>query len=166
MDADFRELIDLLHTEVGICRDLLEAMEREQAAMLRSQLEPLRALAAEKEAVIQRMQGVERQREEWVGRLAERLGCDAAELPLSRLAQEAPPALRTAFVGCRVELSGLVERLRTENHRSAVLFNHSAELLQSFYAVVKGLAGKGTVYQPGGRMQAARLNGKLLSHET
>jgi len=165
MKARFREVVDLLRKEADICRDLLRAMEHERAAMLRPQLDPLGALAAEKEALIQRMQTVERQRQEWVGRLAEQLGCPAAELTLGRLAQTAPPAFAEALSSCRVELSVLLERLRTENRRSAMLSRHTAELLRSFYGVIKGWAANGPVYQPGGRMQAARLNGKLLSHE-
>jgi hypothetical protein len=165
MKAHFGKVLDLLRTEVAIGGDLLQAMERERAAMLRSQLDLLIPLAAEKEALIERMLAVEKERDAWVGRLAGQLGCEAAELTLSRLAQTAPPAFESAFSKCRVELSALVERLQTDNRRCAMLSRHTAEFLRSFYGAIKGWAANGPVYQPGGRMQAARLNGKLLSRE-
>jgi flagellar biosynthesis/type III secretory pathway chaperone len=165
MKERFREVVDLLRTEAAICRDLLRAMAHERVAMLRSRLDPLGALAAEKEALIQRMQTAERQRQEWVGQLAGQLGCPAAELTLSRLALKAPPAFAETLSNCRIELSELLERLRTENRRSAMLSHDTAELLRSFYGVIKDWAVNGPVYQPGGRMQAARLNGKIFSHE-
>jgi len=166
MQAHFGKVVDLLRTEVALCGDVLQAMERERAAMLHAQLEPIGAIAAEKEMLIQRVQAVERQRQEWVGRLAEELGCEADELTLSRLAHAAPPAFAEALYGCRSELCDLLERLRMENRRNAMLSRHAAELLRSFYRVIKGCAANGEIYRPGGRMQAARLNGKFLSHET
>jgi hypothetical protein len=61
-------------------------------------------------------------------------------------------------------LSDLLERLRAENRRSEALCRHTSELLQASYGVIKGLAN-GPVYQREGRMQGARLNGKLLRSE-
>jgi len=87
-----------------------------------------------------------------------------AEMTLSRLAQAAPTVYREALTGCRAELSDLLERLRAENRRSEALCRHTSELLQASYGVIRGLAN-GPVYQREGRMQGARLNGKLLCSE-
>jgi flagellar biosynthesis/type III secretory pathway chaperone len=165
MHAEFREVVDLLRSEAALCRELLKAMERERAVMLRSRRDELGPVAAEKETLLQRLQAVEKGREELIGRLADRFGCEPAEMTLSRLAQKAPPAFREPFTRCRAELSDLLERLRAENRRSEALCRHTSELLQASYGVIKGLAGSGPVYQRGGRMQGARLNGKLICNE-
>jgi flagellar biosynthesis/type III secretory pathway chaperone len=166
MQAHFSEMVELLQAEAGICCHLLKAIERERRAMLGAQLQPLKAATLEKEALALRLQAVERRREEWVGRLAEQLGCAAAELTLRRLTQIAPTEAAAQLADCRRELAELVERLQMENRRSAAMTSQSLAWLQSFYSVIKGLAGKGPVYQPGGQMQAALLQGKLISQST
>jgi flagellar biosynthesis/type III secretory pathway chaperone len=165
MHADFRKLVDLLLAQTDICRDMLRMMEVERRALLNLQTASMEALAAEKESHLQRMQAVERKRLEWVGRLAEELGCEAGELTLTRLAQAAPPDVAAALAGCGVELSGLLDRLRAEYRRSAMLFGHTVEFRRSFHKILKGFAASGPIYRPGGRMEAARLSGTLLSNE-
>jgi flagellar biosynthesis/type III secretory pathway chaperone len=165
MHSDVRDVVHLLRTEAALCRELLKAMGRERAVMVRSRLDELGSVAAEKEALLQRLQAVETGREELIGRLAGRLGCRPAEMTLSRLALEAPPAYREPLTRCRAELTDLLEHLRAENRRSEALCRHTSELLQASYGVIRGLVGNGPVYQRGGRMQGARLNGKLICND-
>lgn len=163
MHASFKDVVSLLGTEAALCRELLQAMDRERAVIIRSGARGLGPLTVEKEALIRRLQAAEQAREEWVGRLAGQLGCEPGEITLSRLAQEAPPAYRGALTRRRAELSDLLERLRAENRRSEALYRHTSELLQASYRIIRGLAANGPVYQRGGRMQEARLSGKLVS---
>ena len=164
MHASFRDLVGLLRAEAALCRELLQAMGRERAVMVRSRSGELGPAAAEKETLLQRLQTAEQGREQLIGRLADQLGGDPAEMTLSRLAQAAPPAFRETLTRCRAELSDLLERLRAENRRSEALCRYTSELLQASYGIIKGLAN-GPVYQREGRMQGARLNGKLLRSE-
>ena len=161
MHARFRELTGLLRMEAALCRELLQAMDRERTVMARSRSGELGPATAEKETLLRRLQAAEQGREQLIGRLADRLGGDPADMTLSRLAQAAPPAFREALAGCRAELSDLLERLRAENRRSEALCRRTGELLRASYEIIKGLAN-GPVYQRQGRMQGARLNGKLL----
>lgn len=164
MHAGFRELVSLLRVEAAICRELLQVMDRERAEMVRSRSGELGPVVAKKETLLQRLQTAEQGREQLIGRLSDQLGGVPAEMTLSRLAQAAPTVYREALTGCRAELSDLLERLRAENRRSEALCRHTSELLQASYGVIRGLAN-GPVYQREGRMQGARLNGKLLCSE-
>ena len=165
MHATLSDLVDLLHTEVALYRELLQAMDRERAVMIRSRLDEFEPVAAEKQTLIGRLHAVEERRLELIGRLADHFGCAPEELTLSRLARTASPAQAEAFWRCRADLSGLLQRLRDENRRSEVLCRHSGELLRASYGVVKGLAANGPVYHRGGRMQGVPLNGKLVRDE-
>ena len=165
MHAALSDLVDLLHTEAALYRDLLQVMDRERVVMIRSRLDELGPVAAEKQTLIDRLHDVEEQRSKIIERLAEDFGCTPAELTLSRLARAAPPPHGEALGRCRTDLSGLLKRLREENRRSEVLCRHSGELLRASYGVVRGLAANGAVYHRGGRIQGAQLNGKLVCDE-
>jgi flagellar biosynthesis/type III secretory pathway chaperone len=164
MHANFRELVNLLRTEAALWAEWLQTLDRERAAMVRSRAAEASPAAMDKATLLQRLQAAEQGRERMIGRWAHEFGCDPAEVTLSRLAQEAPPVYREALTGLRAELSGLLERLRVENRRSEAFCRHAGELLKASYGVVRGLAN-GPVYQQEGRMQGARLNGKLLHGE-
>ncbi|MGE5255961.1 MAG: flagellar protein FlgN [Hyphomicrobiales bacterium] len=165
MRAALSELVDLLHTEVALYRELLQAMGRERTAMIRSRLVELGPAAAEKQTLIGRLDAVEERRLELIGRLADDFGCAPTELTLSRLARAAPSPYGEAFWRCRAELSDLLQSLREENRRSEMLCRHSSELLRAMYGVFKGLAANGSTYHRGGRVQGVPLNGKLVSGE-
>lgn len=162
MHARLSDLVDLLHSEAALYRELLQAMDRERAAMIRSRFDELGPVAAEKQTLIGRLHAVEKQRSELIGRLADDFGCTSAELTLSRLARAAPSPHGEALWRCRNDLSDLLKHLREENRRSEVLCRHSGELLRASYGVVKGLTANGSVYHRGGRMQGTPINGKMV----
>jgi flagellar biosynthesis/type III secretory pathway chaperone len=165
MQAALSELVDLLRTEAVLYRELMQAMDRERVVMIRSRLDELGPVAAEKQTLLGRLQAVEQQRAELIGRLAERFGCAPAKLTLSWLAQTVPPPHREALWRCRADLSDLLKRLREENHRSEVLCRHTGELLRASYGVINGLALNASVYHRGGRMQGAQVHGQLVRDE-
>jgi flagellar biosynthesis/type III secretory pathway chaperone len=165
MHATLNDLVDVLRTEAALYRELLQAMDREQVVMIRSRLDELGPVAANKQTLLGRLHAVERQRSELIGRLAGRFGCAPAELTLSRIARTAPSPHGEALWRCRADLSDLLKRLREENRRSEVLCRHTSDLLRASYGVVNGLALNSPVYHRGGRMQGTQLNGKLVCDE-
>jgi flagellar biosynthesis/type III secretory pathway chaperone len=165
MADDLEELVRMLKAETALCRSLLEVMRRELAALLRSHRAGIEGCGADKRGLIERLQALERQRTEWVNRLARELGRSMDEVTLSWLARTAPGPRGAELRQVRTELQGLVARLQEENRRSALLCRHAGEMLRAAYGVVKGLAASGIVYHRGGRLQGARLNGKLVSDE-
>jgi flagellar biosynthesis/type III secretory pathway chaperone len=165
MHADLSDLVDLLQTEAALYRELLPVIHRERAAMIRSRRDELGPVASEKQNLIERLRAVEEQRSKLIGRLADRFGCSPAEMTLSRLARSVAAPHGEALWRCRADLSELLKRLRAENRCSEMLCRHTGELLRASYGILKGLAAGGSTYRRGGQMQAARLNGKLVSNE-
>jgi flagellar biosynthesis/type III secretory pathway chaperone len=159
------ELVKVLEAETALYRKLLEVLRRERRALLHSRRTEIEACAAGTRDLIERLQALERQRAEAVDRLAALVGRPTHEVTLSLLVRAAPTPFRTGLRRCRGELRELVAQIKAETQRSEALCRHVGELLRCAYGVVKGLAAKGFIYQRGGRMQGARLNGKLVCDE-
>jgi flagellar biosynthesis/type III secretory pathway chaperone len=159
------ELLKALEVETALYRRLLEIVDRERRALLRSRRTEIEACTAEKRDLIDRLEAADRRRAEAVSRLAQQFGRSGAEVTLSLLARTLPDPHGKALLRCRSELLGLVAHIREENRRSAVLCRHVGELLRAAYGTLKGLATSGSVYHRGGRLQDARLNGKLVCDE-
>lgn len=165
MTHQWDDLVDVLQAESDLYRSLLGLLDRERPALMRSQRAEIERSAAAKRELIERLQVLECRRAETVGRLAAGIGRPAGELTLRLLALSAPARQADGLQRCRAELRGLVEQVIAENQRSAALCGHIGDLLRNAYAVVRGLAANGVVYQRGGRMLGARLNGKLVHNE-
>lgn len=159
------ELVKVLEAETALYRRLIEIMDRERDALLRSRRTEIEACAGGKRDLMDRLQALERQRAEAVKRLAQHIGRSDAEVTLSFLARTAPEPQAGALRRCRSELLSLMVRVKEENQRSALLCRHAGELLRAAYGALKGLAANGFVYHRGGRMQGVQLNGKLVCDE-
>jgi flagellar biosynthesis/type III secretory pathway chaperone len=165
MTDQWDDLVDVLQAETALYRSLLGLLDRERPALMRSHRAEIERSTADKRELIERLQALERRRAEVLGRLAAGIGRPAGELTLSLLALSAPARQADGLQRCRAELRGLMAQVAAENQRSAALCGHIGDLLRNAYAVVRGLAGNGVVYQRGGRMLDARLNGKLVHNE-
>jgi len=159
------ELVKVLQAETALYRRLLEILEQERPALQGSRRTEIEAFAAGKHDLMERLQSLERQRVEVIDRLADGIGLPIDQVTLSLLIQNAPERTAGLLRRCRNELAGLVAQAKAENLRSEALCRHVGDLLRAAYGVVKGLAANGFVYQRGGRMQSAKLNGKLICDE-
>jgi flagellar biosynthesis/type III secretory pathway chaperone len=166
MTEFFAELVKLLQTETVLYRRLLDIMDRERAAMLRSRRKDIEDCVAEKRELLARLQTIERQRTALVQQLAQRIGCSPAEVSLSLLARTSPAPHGAELRHCRIELLELMARVQEENWRSEALCRQTVELLRAACGVVKGLAAnRGCVYHQGGRLHAAHWHGRLVCDE-
>jgi flagellar biosynthesis/type III secretory pathway chaperone len=157
-----REMTGLLRAEAGLYEDLLAVMGRERQALIRFQPVEAAAAAAEKEKLLRRMEGLEKQRVTRVDVLARDLGVPASALTLEFLAQQSPEPLSGELRRCREALGRLVGRLREENRRSNALCRNAVELLQGAYRLLQGFMVNAPVYNCGGGYHTARLSGKML----
>jgi flagellar biosynthesis/type III secretory pathway chaperone len=160
-----REMTELLRAEAGLYEDLLAVMGRERQALIRFQPAEATAVAAEKEKLLRRMEGLEKQRLTRVDVLARILGVPAAALTLEFLAQRSPEPLSGELRRCREVLGRLVVRLREENRRNNALCCNAVELLQGAYRLLQGFMVNVPVYHCGGGFHAARLSGKMVRDE-
>ena len=159
------EMTGLLRAEAGLYEDLLKIMNRERQALIRFQLAEAEAAAAEKEKLLRRLEGLEKQRVGLVDVLARDLGVLASELTLEFLAQRSPDPLSGELRRCRELLGRLLGRLRDENRRSSALCSNAVELLQGAYRLLQGFMVNVPVYHCGGGFHTARLSGKMVRDE-
>jgi flagellar biosynthesis/type III secretory pathway chaperone len=160
-----REMTGLLRAEAGLYEDLLTVMGRERQALIRFQPAEAAAAAAEKEKLLRRMEGLEKQRVTLVDVLAQGLGVPAAALTLGILAQRSPEPISGELRRCREVLGRLVNRLREENRRSNALCRNAVELLQGAYRLLQGFMVNVPVYHSRGGFHTARLSGKMVRDE-
>lgn len=159
------EMMGLLRAEAGLYEDLLTIMDRERQALIRFQPGEAMNAAAEKEKLLRRMEGLEKQRISLVDVLARDLGVPAPEVTLEFLAQRSPDPLSGELRRCREVLGRLAGRLREENQRSNALCCNAVELLQGAYRLLQGFMVNIPVYHCGGGFHAARLSGKMVRDE-
>jgi flagellar biosynthesis/type III secretory pathway chaperone len=159
------EMTGLLRAVAGLYEDLLAVMGRERQALIRFQPAETAAAVAEKEKLLRRMEGLEKQRVTLVDVLARDLGVPAAVLTLEFLAQRSPDPLSGELRRCREVLGRLVGRLREENRRSNALCRNAVELLQGAYRLLQGFMVNVPVYHSGGGFHTARLSGKMVRDE-
>ncbi|HSO63088.1 MAG TPA: flagellar export chaperone FlgN [Desulfobacterales bacterium] len=159
------EMTGLLRAEAGLYEDLLKIMNRERQALIRFQLAEAEAAAAEKEKLLRRLEGLEKQRVGLVDVLARDLGVLASELTLEFLAQRSPDPLSGELRRCRELLGRLLGRLRDENRRSSALCSNAVELLQGAYRLLQGFMVNVPVYHSGGGFHTARRSGKMVRDE-
>jgi flagellar biosynthesis/type III secretory pathway chaperone len=160
-----REMAGLLRAEAGLYEDLLTVMGRERQALIRFQPAEAAAATTEKEKLLRRMEGLEKQRVALVDALARDLGVPAAALTLEFLAQRSPDPLSGELRRCREVLGRLLGRLREENRRSNALCCNAVELLQGAYRLLQGFMVNVPVYHCGGGFHTARLSGKMVRDE-
>lgn len=165
MVEQLSELVKVLEAVSGLYRRLLEIMGRERKALLRARRAEIEACTAEKRELLDRLQAAERRRTEAVNRLAQQIGRAEAGVTLSLLARTAPEPHGRALHRCRNELLGLIAQVKKENRRSLALCRNAAEGLRAAYGALKMLAADGSVYQRGGRLQGARIKGKLVCND-
>jgi flagellar biosynthesis/type III secretory pathway chaperone len=159
------EMTGLLRAETGLYEDLLTIMNRERQALIRFQPAEAAAAAAEKEKLLRRMEGLEKQRVSLVDALARDLGVPASEVTLEFLAQRSPEPLSGELRRSREVLGRLVGRLREENRRSNALCCNAVELLQGAYRLLQGFMVNVPVYHCGGGFHTTRPRGKMVRDE-
>jgi len=159
------EMTGLLRAEAGLYEDLLTLMNRERQALIRFQPAEAAAATAEKEKLLRRMEGLEKQRVGLVDVLARDMGVPASEFTLEFLAQRSPDPLSGELRRCRELLGRLLGRLREENRRSNALCCNAVELLQGAYRLLQGFLVNVPVYHSGGGFHTARLSGKMVRDE-
>jgi flagellar biosynthesis/type III secretory pathway chaperone len=157
-----REMTGLLRAEAGLYEDLLTVMGRERQALIRFQPAEAAAAAAEKEKLLRRMEGLEKQRATRVDVLARDLGVPASALTLEFLAQQSPEPLSGELRHCGEVLGRIVHRVREENRRSNALCRNAVDLLQGAYRLLQGFMVNVPVYHRGGGFRTARLSGKMV----
>jgi flagellar biosynthesis/type III secretory pathway chaperone len=167
MNADagrstMREIVRLLDRQAEVCRRLLVLMQDERRTILSSRPTGLREFSLEKEELLGRARELEDRRLALVRELAGSLPLPAGPVTLAALTAICDENLATEIGRCRSELRQLTQRLQDENRRSEALCRQGLEVLQGAFQLLKGMASGEAVYRRTGRMEDARMSGRLM----
>jgi flagellar biosynthesis/type III secretory pathway chaperone len=158
-----RELVETLRCQADLCRRLLALLGAEREAILSARGVRMREIIQAKEALLEEARRLEARRVAALERLAAPAGSPPGEVTLRGLARALGSAAGAPLERARRELEGLLARLRDEHRRNAALCRQGLALAREAHRLLKEAALGDAVYLPSGRLEEARLRGRLVS---
>jgi flagellar biosynthesis/type III secretory pathway chaperone len=165
MNAILDQLLSVLNQETVLYRTMLTVIDKEEAAVMRSALNPLNEAGMEKENILKKLRTVEEQRCLLVRKLSEILGYPYRDLTLSKISQLVDEPFAGRLKQVSTDLAVLLDRLRRANRRNHRLITHSLELLRGSFNLLGELMASNTVYYRTGNIQSANATGQWVRSE-
>ena len=122
-------LIVTLREESRLCSALLALTDREERAIVASDVSDLTALTDEKERVLELLATLETERMTALVAIGLATGCDASTLTLTEVAALVPSAARAQLLGEQVTVRTVAAALEQATRRNAALLRASRELV-------------------------------------
>ena len=163
--SKLEQLISLLKQETEIYRSMLDVVDRERDAAVRSDLDALQQTAFEKENLIAEIHQKETLRRQSVLDLAAALGISDQNLTLTQIVHGVDEPHAGALRGVNDNLSAVLKKLQTANERNKLIVEHSLALLRGSFQLLNALLAPGTVYHPTGNLQSLKSTGKCVCSE-
>jgi flagellar biosynthesis/type III secretory pathway chaperone len=157
------QLIKLLEQESEIHRSMLDVVDREKEAVVRSDLAALQETAIKKKKLISEMAQTGALRQQAVLDLAAALGIPDQDLNLTRISHEVDEPIAGRFMRVQAEFSAVLHRLRTANERNRQIVLHSLALVRESFNLLNDVLAPGKVYFRDGNIQSPKPNGKCVS---
>ena len=165
MNLMLEQLLGLLDREAALYQSVLDLIEREKEAAVRSELNALNETVAEKENLMAGLRKIDEQRSGLTARLAEALGYSPKDLTLKKLSQlvDEPFAGRLQKAG--TNLQSVLNQVQEANQRSKQLFEHSLDLLHGAFNLLNELLCANAVYYRTGNIHSSHATGKCVSSD-
>jgi flagellar biosynthesis/type III secretory pathway chaperone len=158
-NTPWNRLIELLENEIGLYRALMDLIEAEASALMRSDLPTFKQLLQEKQRLVESLQNKEEERSAWV----------AAHFPekdakrLKDLVARAPRSLSKRLSRYRRELIDLTQALEIRNQVHKRMLKHSRELADNALRLLGNQLYLQPIYQSNGHISGTRTGGAVLS---
>jgi len=165
MNLMLEQLVGLLDREAQLYRALLDVIDREKAAAVRSELNALNEAGAEKENLMTGLRKIDEQRRGLTTRLAEALGYPPKDLTLKKLSQLVAEPFAGRLQRAGAKLQSVLTQVQEANQRSRQLFEHSLDLLRGTFNLLNELLSANTVYHRTGNIHSAQATGKCVSSD-
>ncbi len=163
--SKLEQLIRLLDQETELYRSMLDVVDREKEAALRSDVDALQATAMEKEHLISELQQMETLRRQLVADLAVELGIPDQEVTLTAITQAADEPYAGRLNRINKNFSNIIKSLQMANECNRQLVEHSLALLRGSFNQLNDLVAPGTVYYRSGNIQSSKSTGNCISSE-
>lgn len=165
MDSMINQLLGVLDRESKLYRALLEVIEKESKAAVRSELNSLIDAREEKENILMKLRLLEEQRIKLVGKVAEDFGYSRQDVTLTEISRLVEKPLAEKLKQAGTSLSSLLNTLIEANNRSKRLFEHSLELIRGSLNLLSDLTHSDTVYYSTGNIQRNYQTGRCVDGE-
>jgi flagellar biosynthesis/type III secretory pathway chaperone len=165
MNLMLEQLLGLLDRETQLYRSMLDVIEGEKEAAVRSELNALNEAVAEKENLMAALRKIEEQRRGLMARLAEALGYPLKDLTLKKLSQLVDPPFAGRLQRAGTNLLSVLNQVQEANQRSKLLFEHSLDLLRGTFNLLNELLSANTVYYRTGNIHSSHSTGKCVSSD-
>jgi flagellar biosynthesis/type III secretory pathway chaperone len=165
MQDNLNRLLALLDTLERVYRLLRGELENERAALTAANLADFLVARDRKEALLNRLQELEEQRERQTGRLAAALDLSPTTVTLSRLADYLPPAEAGRLKAAVDRLTATLAQVGNLNGVNRALIGASLEFVEGSLQVLQTLRRPTSIYQANGQMHSASCSGTLLAND-
>jgi flagellar biosynthesis/type III secretory pathway chaperone len=157
------DLVAVLAAEAREYRGLLPILEEEERVLVKADARALAEVSEQREALVTRLVGLERDRGRALRGLAAGLGVDPRSLTASRLI-ELLPASEPTLAAVREEICGLLPRLAERNGRNRFLADRTLAWLGGLFASLAPAFGAAPApaYAPSGRSEQPAQDLRLL----
>ena len=163
--SKLEQLISLLTQETEIYRSMLDVVDREKDAAVRSDLDALQQSAFEKENLIAEIHQKETLRRQCVLDLAAGLGLSDQDLTLTQIIHGVDEPFAGALRRVSDNFSQVLKKLQTANERNKLIVEHSLTLLRGSFQLLNELLTPSTVYYRTGNLQSLKSTGKCVCSE-
>lgn len=150
------DLALVLAEESRLCAQLLAVTDREQDAIIASDVERLTTLVDEKEQLLELLATLETERMTAITAIALATGRSAEALTLTEVADLATSEARISLLVTGEELRRAGVALAEANARNARLLETSAELVERWAQYLKNVISRSLTYQQDGSTQGSQ----------
>ena len=153
MDALIVRLIEVTQKEVVTFQRLLEALEREQQALMHQNTDALATAVREQQGLTEAAAGLEKDRVEIVDRLAVALQEDRDALTLKRLVERIQGPQAEQLGEIRGALIDLQIKIQKVNRQNTLLIKQSMKYVDKTLQILSGSGNSGGVYEQSGKVE-------------
>ena len=155
----WNRLIELLEEEIGLYRALMDLIEAESSALMRSDLPAFSQLLQKKQRLVEELQNREAARAIWVAtHVSTKDGKRLKDLVVC-----APRKVSGRLTTCRRELIDLTRALEIRNQVHSRMLHHSRELADNALRLLGHQLYMQPTYQSNGHISGASTGGTVLS---
>ena len=165
MNSTLDQLIEILRQESSLYRSLLDVIDQEKEAAVRSDINGLNQAGLDKEKHLVEIHEKEKRRRELVARLAGEKGMAAADLTLSQISERADKPLAGTLRRVSRDFLNLLSLVQAANRRNQQIVEHSLRLLRGSFNLLNELMTPNTVYYRTGNIQNAKSTGRCVRSE-
>ena len=164
LDSLSSELLHVLKEEMGICKQMVDLLQKERESIKNLSTEELEAHTKQKTTLSLQLRILEESRISQVAGIAHIIKKDPGEVNLSLLCEIMPKQRADEFRQCQSSLKALSQSIEELNKQNASVIALSLKQLKEYYQVLTSFGTSFPTYQKNGE-QGTLSKGKKIFHQ-